>query len=205
LSATNGTIDDTGTLDAGTLTGSASAAANLTGSNSIGTLGNFSAAGLKLSDGIGLTVAGTVSGGPSLTIVDKGQLAITGAVNAGTVSFTEDGISIRGRVRGSEVSVTAAGGGIDEPGIINAGTLPGSAFPAATLTGTANRIGTLGNFAATDITLVDGTPLTVAGVITGAVRLTADSISIPGSITGTLVEFAATSVGIEETGTIRAG
>ena len=61
-----GAISQTGgILIAGTLTGSAATAAGLTRTvNQIGTLNGFTAAGFTLDDAIGLTVAGTVSGGP---------------------------------------------------------------------------------------------------------------------------------------------
>jgi filamentous hemagglutinin family protein len=62
LVATSGAINETGTLIAGTLTGSAATTANLSGSgtspNRIATLGNFSANGFTLTDGIGLAVHG---------------------------------------------------------------------------------------------------------------------------------------------------
>jgi filamentous hemagglutinin family protein len=229
LSATNGAIDEAGTLTAGTLTGSAATTANLTGTsfrNSIGTLGDFSAAGLTLSDGIGLTVAGTVSGGPSATIVDKGPLAISGAVNAGTVSLTADSMTIPGKVTGTDVALFGTVGTISETGVLNAGTLTGSAATTANLTGTANQIGTLGNFTASGFSLVDGILLTVAGLVAGgpsativdtgllsingtvnagAVSLTADSITIPGNVMGTSVALSATGGGIDESGVLNAG
>jgi filamentous hemagglutinin family protein len=56
-----GAINQTGgTLFAGTLTGSAAAAATLTNSNQVATLGNFSASSLALNDATNLLIAGTV-------------------------------------------------------------------------------------------------------------------------------------------------
>ena len=55
LIATGGTIDETGTLIAGTLSGHSTAATTLTGvtatTNRVATLGTFTAAGFTLNDG----------------------------------------------------------------------------------------------------------------------------------------------------------
>src|ERR1019366_8049727 len=65
--ATAGTIDETGTLIAATLSGNSAAATTLTGAtaitNQVATLGTFTAAGFTLKDGESVTVAGAVNGG----------------------------------------------------------------------------------------------------------------------------------------------
>ena len=60
---------------------------------------------------IGLTVVGTVSGGPSATIADNGPLAIDGTVTATAVSLTADSITIPGDVTGTSVSLFGTVGG----------------------------------------------------------------------------------------------
>ena len=54
-----GAINETATLTAGTLTGSAAAAADLTGTNRIAAVGNFTAGSFKLNDSVDLLIAGT--------------------------------------------------------------------------------------------------------------------------------------------------
>jgi len=100
LTATGGPIDEaTGTLIAGTLSGSSTGAATLTGaSNSIATLGGFTAAGFSLNDGGSLLVSGVVNGGTSATIADSASLSITGTVSATAVSLTGANIADTGLV-----------------------------------------------------------------------------------------------------------
>ena len=231
LIATNGTINETGVLNAGTLTGSAAGAATLTGSNQIATLAGFTAAGFSLNDGVPLTVNGSVNGGPGAAIVDTGLLTVNGSVGAAAVSLTAGDIAIPGVLTDGgkgTVSLIATTGTINETGGLIAGTLSGRAKGAATLTGN-NQIAALGAFSASGIVLNDGTgltingavnggsavsitdigPLTIAGSVTGsAVKLTANSIAIPGTLTdggaGT-VSLIATAGGINEPGALIAG
>ena len=225
-----GAISQTGgNLIAGTLTGSAASAAGLTQTvNQVGTLNGFTAAGFTLDDAVGLTVLGTVSGGPGATIGDKGPLAILGTVNATAVSLTADSITIPGNVAGTTVTLTSTVGAIGETGVLNAGSLTGSAVTTADLTGTSfsNSIGTLNGFTAAGFTLDNGIGLTVVGTVSGgpsatiadngplaidgtvtatAVSLTADSITIPGDVTGTSVSLFGTVGAIGETGVLNAG
>ena len=62
-----GSIGETGTLIAGTLNGSSTGAATLLGSNTIQTVGSFTAGGFMLNDGTALGI-GTVNGGTRATI-----------------------------------------------------------------------------------------------------------------------------------------
>ena len=77
LIATTGTISETGTLIAGTLSGSSGGTTSLTGAtsttNQIASLGTFTAQGFTLADGIGLTVSGAVNGGPSVTVQEPAR------------------------------------------------------------------------------------------------------------------------------------
>src|SRR5262249_40967770 len=85
LFANSGSINETGTLNADTLTGSSASFTNLVGSsfsNRIGTLAGFSSGGpFSLDDGISLTVVGSLSA-PSVAIRDNGGLTINGSVTA---------------------------------------------------------------------------------------------------------------------------
>ena len=75
----------TGAITTGTLTGSSTGSTTLTGTNLIGTLGGFGAAGLTLSDGQTLTVTGPVTGGASTSLTTAaGNLAINGALSGTT-------------------------------------------------------------------------------------------------------------------------
>jgi fibronectin-binding autotransporter adhesin len=177
LFGTVGAITETGLLNASTLTGSAVTTAGLTGtsfSNSITTLNGFTAAGFTLDNGIGLTVLGTLSGGPSATIADTGPLAVNGTVSATAVSLTADSITIPGNVKGNTVALFGTVGAISETGVLSAGALTGSAATIANLTGTAfsNQIGTVSRFTAAGFTLDDGADLTVTGSISGGPSVT---------------------------------
>ena len=170
LIANSGTITDIGTLVAGTLSGSAVGAADLIGAtptaNQIATLGNFSAAGFALSDGISLAVNGTVAGGPTATIADQaGSLSIPGTVTAAAVTLIGDNVAIPGLVSdggAGTILLVANVGAITETGTLIAGTLSGDSPGASTLTGT-NHIAALGAFSASDFTMNDGTNLLING------------------------------------------
>ena len=68
LGATTGTITETGTLVAGTLTGTSVGAANLTGTNQVAKLGNFNASALTLNDGVDLLIDGPLVA-PNIRII----------------------------------------------------------------------------------------------------------------------------------------
>jgi hypothetical protein len=202
-------------------------------SNQIGTLVSFTAAGIALDDGIPLTIGVGVSGGPSLVVNDKGALAITGGVTATAISLTADSISIPGVVTdggGGTVGLFANTGAISETGTLIAGTLTGSAATSASLTGattTTNHIGLVNGFTATsgftldggvalavggtvaggtNVTILDKGALTIGGMVTAtSVGLTADSITIPGNVSGAAVMLVGTVGAISETGTLVAG
>ena len=203
-----GTINETGTLIAGTLSGSAAngtlaALADLTGANGtvnqIGTLGAFTAGSFVLNDGTGLTVSGPLTAATSATIVDVGTLLVSGTIapSAGSViavGLTAGALDIAGLVSDSgtgTMSLVSNAGTINETGTLIAGTLSGSAangtLVAADLTGangTVNQIGTLGAFSAGNFVLNDGTNLTIAGpvVVQTATVAVTGSMLVNGSI-----------------------
>ena len=145
LIATTGTISETGTLVAGTLSGSSAGTTSLSGAtsttNQIASLGTFTAQGFTLADGIGLTVSGAVNGGPSATVLDAGTLTVAsgGSVTASAVSLTANDIAIAGLVSdggGGTTSLIATTGTISETARWSPALLTGSAAGDATLTGT---------------------------------------------------------------------
>jgi hypothetical protein len=212
LFGTVGAIDETGTLIAGTLTGSAATGANLTGgaaANRIGTVDSFTAGtGFTLDDSIALTETNTLAGGSGVTILDSGALTINGMVTATAVGLTADSIRIPGTVSGTAVSLVGTVGAVTETGVLNAGTLTGSAVTSANLIGaspTINQVGTVGSFATTDFTLDDGAPLTVAGQLTvgnsativdSAALLVSGTIAPPSGTTAIAVGLTAATIDI---------
>ena len=177
LIATGGTIDESGTLVAGTLSGGATGTATLTGAmpttNQIATVGSFSAAGITVNDGTGLAVAGLVNGGAVATITDNALLTITGTVFAASVALTGANVAIPGLVSdggAGTVGLIATSGTINEPGTLIAGTLTGRSTGATTLTGATpitNQVAMLGGFTADGFLLNDGEALSVAGTLNG--------------------------------------
>ncbi len=190
LIANAGTISETGTLIAGTLSGSAMngtmpQAVSLIGANSIGTLGGFTASDFTLDDATSLAVTGPLVAGTSATIVDTAALLVSGTIvppsgtTAIAVGLTAATIDISGLVSDGGAGTTnliANAGTIGETGMLIAGTLSGSATDgvapqAVSLIG-ANSIGTLRGFTASDFKLDDGTSMVVAGPITAGTSAT---------------------------------
>jgi filamentous hemagglutinin family protein len=192
LIATNGTITETGTLNTALLSGSAFGTAALTGSNSVTSVGNFTADGFALTDGQNLSVTGLVTGGAGGIALDS-----TGSAN----------LDISGSLTTSAAITLSAGGTIGEAGGgMTADTLTGSAGTVANLSGT-NDVGTLSAFSATSLTLHDGATLSVAGpVISPVTTLQANAIDITGSIDAAAsLALTATAGRITEEGSITAG
>jgi filamentous hemagglutinin family protein len=231
LNANN--ISEPGTIIAGTLTGTLGTA-DLMGAtataNRVLAIGNVDASSFSLRDGANLVVTGTLAGGSSTTLVDKGTLAIDGAVTAASVSATADSITINGLIDGATVSLVGTTGSVGETGTLIAGTLSGSAASGANFSGataTTNRVGFLNGFSAgAGFTLNDGIALTETNTVSGgpsatildngalaingsltatAINLTANSIAIPGNVSGGTVALIGTVGTISETGTISAG
>ncbi|MGH7070722.1 MAG: beta strand repeat-containing protein, partial [Acetobacteraceae bacterium] len=166
-----------GVIAAGTLSGSATAAA-LTAPNTIATLGAFNAPGtILLTDIVPLAVAGPVTAS-FFSITDSSNVSFTGATDSGTLNIT-------------------ALGSITEPsGTVTAALLEGSADSLAQFgpdapAGSAS-ITTLGPFSVTDgtFTLTDSVPLNIIG------PLSANNFAIaaPGSIV--LTNATITTIGL---------
>ena len=107
LIATAGTIDETGTLIAGTLSGNSTGATTLTGAtpttNQVATIGiAFTAAGFTLNDGTGRCRSPALSGTAApLGDIDRRHrvaLSIAGTVTASAVSLTGANVAITGQV-----------------------------------------------------------------------------------------------------------
>ena len=219
LIATNGTISGTGALIAGTLSGSSTGATSLTGAtataNQVAAIGNFTAAGFTLNDGVPLSVTGVLNGGPFVTIFDSGLISVVGGIEAASISLTGASIDIPGLLTdggSGTVSLVASGGTISETGELIAGTLSGSSTGATTLSGafaTANQVATLTQFSAGIFMLNDGEGLTITGAvaaggsfaltdtgnltITGAASISAGGISISDTGSATIAGVVTSS------------
>ena len=163
-----------GVITATTLAGQSVGATTLNGSNHIGTLGSFTAAGFALTNAQALTVTGPVSGGTSTTLATTaGNLAINGAVSGTTTTLN------------SAADITEGSGGG-----ITATTLNGSSV-GNTVLNQANHVGTLGSFSAANFALTNAQALSVAGPLTttggtGDISLTTTSgtLSVNTALTG---------------------
>jgi filamentous hemagglutinin family protein len=193
MTSANGAITSAGGLSAGTLTGSSAGATALNGTNTIGTLGTFSANGFSLSNGQSLTVTGPITGNGSTTLtVTSGDLTLNGLV-----SGTSTALNAAGNIN------QGSGGGIV------ASTLSGGAGGAANLSGSANQIGALGNFGASHFTLLDGPALTINGTVNGgtstAITVSNGGLTIKGAVLGTTTTLNAAGAITENGGSITAG
>ncbi len=220
LVANAGTIGETGTLIAGTLTGSATKGAALqtasligTG-NRIATLGSFEASGFTLDDGAGLVVAGPLIVGGSATIVDAGALLVSGTiappsgVNAIAVGLTAATLDIPGSMSDGGAGTTnlvANAGTIAVGGSLISGTLSGSATGAADLSSGNNQISTVSNFTASGFTLDDAADLAITGHVSGGSNVTlvdtrTITVAQSGVVTGNTLDV--TAAAIAETGAL---
>ncbi len=191
----------TGVVTADTLTGSATAAAQLTGNNAINKLGNFTAASLALSNGQTLTIGAgsTVDGGSSTT------LTTTGATS---------NLVIDGSLKGSTTTLNV-GGAISEgaAGALTAGTLTGTSGGAADLSGN-NAVANLGDFTAAGFSLTSNQSLTVASGATvdggfGTTLTTTGAghdLGINGTVVGDLITLnSAGAIGEGSGGLVQGG
>jgi filamentous hemagglutinin family protein len=169
-------------ITATSLTGSAAAAVLLTGTNTITTLGSFTATGFSLSDTSVLAIGGPLQGGPTVAIDDALDLTIAGSVAGSSTSLTATSLTVPGTITATTLALSI-GGTLNETGIIDTTLLEGSVTGSAAFLGT-NTIGTLGAFTAGGLTFVDTTDIVIAGPVTsGATTLTAADIDIPGTLT----------------------
>ncbi|MCD0258441.1 filamentous hemagglutinin N-terminal domain-containing protein [Xanthomonas melonis] len=203
--STNGSVQQTGALTAGTLFSQTSGSASFTGSNRIATLGAVDALGnLSVSNTIGLTQSGalTVGGtstfslaGQTLTLTDGGN-QFTGAVNlsSGATRITDSGALTLGTLTTGNLTAISTGA-------LNLGS--------GTVTGTLEA--TSNNGAITQST---GSGLTVTGTSnlqagTGAITLTTGSndfqqaVSLAGGVTQ-ITDGGALTLGTLATGNLTA-
>ncbi|HEX7349006.1 MAG TPA: filamentous hemagglutinin N-terminal domain-containing protein [Rhodanobacteraceae bacterium] len=176
-----------GSIHATTLTGSATNGAQLTGTNAVANLGNFSAQGIAITNGQSLTVANgaTVDGGASTTLTTTGaggNLAINGTLKGATTTLLASG------------AVSEGGNGS-----VQAGTLTGSSVGSTTLASTHNNVTNLGNFTAAGFNLATASGLTVAAgsTVNGGSSTTlaatgaGGNLAINGNVKGTVTKLAA--------------
>ena len=137
-----------GSVQAQTLTGSATSANFGQAGNSVATLGAFSSTGgFTLANGRNLAVAGPVNDATSVNLDIAGDLALQGTVTTG--------------------SLVANAGSITQPGgTIRASSLAGSSTGSASFDQPGNAITTLGPFTSVgDFSVTDGTPISVTGAV----------------------------------------
>lgn len=187
-----------GVVTADTLTGSAANAAQLTGNNAINKLGNFTAAGLALTNGQSLAIlaGNTVDGGSSAALTIDGNLDIDGTLKGATTTL-------------------AVTGTIDEgaAGAVVAGTLTGNSGGATNLTGN-NGVASLGNFSADGFALTSNQTLTVnaGATVDGGATTTLTTtgsghdIGINGTVKGDLITLvSAGAIGEGSGGLVQGG
>ena len=179
LSATGAITQPFGTINAGTLSGTAGTA-TLTAGNSVATLRDFAVAGdLALTDVRDLALAGTVSAA-------NARLAVTGnLVSTGTVAVP------------GALTLAVSGDVTQTAGSIGAGTLTGSARSVAL--GGPNAVSTLGNFVTTgDFALTTARTLTIGGTL-GAAN---GSLTVAGDLVLNGTVSARSSLALNATGAI---
>lgn len=195
LTSSGGAITQTGgLLNTPLLTGSSQGVTTLNQGNQISQLGNFAANGFSLTNAGALTVAGPLN--------STGSVALT---------TTSGDLTLQGAVSGTDVSLTASGGAVDQSGgAITAGRLSGSSTGGTSLTQGGNAIGNLGNYSSGgDFSLTDANALTVSGALNSAgnVALTAGGgLTLAGTVNGRTVALKAGTInqtgGMLTTGTL---
>ncbi len=221
LSTTAGGVTQTsGTLSAGLLTSIAGVqgGAALLGDNgnAVAALGPFSVPGnaFTLNDSSPLQVIGALSAG-SVLLTDLAGMTVAAPVTAPLITLRGGALAINQNgsllAQGGTVDVVASGATESGNGFIEAATLLSGGTPSgAFVLGGANQVNTLGAFqmaSGGSLLLADGTPLTVAGPVSGAsVALAAPAITLAGLVSAGVVDLSASSGGVAETtGSITAG
>ncbi|WP_216851130.1 hypothetical protein, partial [Acidisphaera sp. L21] len=171
------------------LTGSARSA-TFTAANAIATIGPFSTTN-------------------ALTVNDAGALSVIGPLNTGTTSLAAGGsINLAASVNGTSVSIDTLDDITQQSGTITAGTLSGSArsgLGVANFTG-ANRIDTLGRFAAGTLTLNDTGALTIGGpVVANALTVQSGALVVNGAVSANNFTIATTGGITQSGGTLAVG
>ncbi len=198
--ANGGSITETGTLIAGTLSGSSTGATSLTGTiataNQVATLTNFTAASFILNNGHALGITGTLSGNPgAITIIETGVLNVSGLISGqGGVTIASNGaMAIGGTVTspGGIVSISDTGA-LAVSGLIN-----GSSAVTILETGPTSVGGNIVSLGSVGVT--DTGNLAVSGTIRGpgAVALTANGgdMLLSGLVLSTAGEVTLTNTG----------
>jgi len=187
LESLGGITQDSGTITAGTLTGTAADNVALDqGSNEITTLGSFSSADFSLADAELLNVAGPLS--------------------ATDVSLSANGIDFEGDVSAGTLALASLGSIRQDGGAINAGTLTGTAADNVTLDQGGNEIDTLGSFTSADFSLSDAQALNVAGPLSATdISLNAALIDFEGDVAAANLSVASLGDITQNGGTITAG
>ncbi len=185
-----------GIIDTALLTGQAGGDTTLTAANRIDVLGDFQAPNLNLSNGQGLVVNGTLNNGllasQSLRLATTaGDLVLNSALNAGAIALDSaaDLQLTRAVTATAALDLRAAGNlGQTVDGTLQAADLTGRVGGNAVLTAD-NRIGTLRDFTAGNLSLVNAEALTVgSGVSLGngagdlLLRTRAGGIDIQGDL-----------------------
>jgi filamentous hemagglutinin family protein len=201
LFATTGGIGETGSIDAGTLTGSAAGAMLLTGINSIAVLAGVSvgSGGFLLNDTGALLVEDSLRA--DNISLSASLISVPGAIDGDNITLdTATDIAVAGALTGGDVSLTVGGTLAETGGMIAAGTLSGAAA-LVSLFGD-NRIGTIGNLLGSlAIGLTDVENLAVAGVVsTGGGFTLEDADNV--NETGGVIDAAAFSTGGTTDGTL---
>ncbi len=193
--ASSSGVSEAGAIDAGLLTWSGAAGQNalLTGTNTIGILGDFGGVG-----------AGT------LALRDNGLLMVDGLVDGAVASLVAGTLDLAGAISVANslaigaVSSVSEGGSVIAPALVGLGVIGGN----VSLTGM-NQIGALGNFSqdsTATLDLIDASALTINGAVTGgSATLSAAGLNFTGAVSmpGTLA--LASSGGVAEAGSIAAG
>jgi filamentous hemagglutinin family protein len=158
-------------LNVGILTGTGGAWTLTDPGNTINGLGTLAASSFALNDTVPLGINGNLSVGSNATITDTADLSVGGTITATTVGLTGTNLTIAGLVNATGAHLVSTTGSIVETGSLVVGTLTGSAATTADLNGAGplvNRITALQNFTATNLTLRDGTDLSIAGSLTAS-------------------------------------
>jgi len=171
--ASAGTINETGTLTAGTLTGNGTTVSLIgatPATNQIANLANFTA-----------TTSLSVNDGEALTLIGK--------LTAPTLSLSDAGGSI----------TEGVGGVINTPTLTSANGVAGN----LTLASATNSIATLGGITTSgNLVVVDSAALTVNGPVSAANALLSDTsgITLAGNLTATSLDLTTNAGGVNQTG-----
>ncbi|HQU03367.1 MAG TPA: filamentous hemagglutinin N-terminal domain-containing protein, partial [Acidocella sp.] len=180
-----------GSISAATLTsnGAADGAVTLDGaSNSIASLGSFTAT--------------------NLTLNDAGSLSVTGPVTSfGNITLSATSLDFAGSLSSANLSLASTSSITESTGAISTGTLTGTASGNVTLNSATNTIASLGSFTATNLSLNDAGSLSVTGPVTssGNITLSATSLDFAGSLSSANLSLTSTSSITESTGAISTG